>query len=432
MTMPSPIEASEEIAGQPAIDRMGSRLGGHVAADAAADQVRERRPTVMFHWGVSSYFGWGVYGLNLMLQWARRRDLSVCCPLPLDPKELDLNPIERWALEQVLDESREARARLGGLRGKARLSCIVLHGLGNNLSLSGSQRHLELFGTPTIGVVFFEWNSFDKTLRQRAGLYPLIVAGSTWNRDVLAGLGLDQVEVVLQGVDTTHFHPAPRMGWFANRFAIFSGGKLERRKGHDLVVDAFRVFAQRHRDALLVTAWSSPWPHLARSLNVNACVQPVPFGDDGQVDALAWTRANGISVQQVLHLGRVPNAQMPRILREMDIALFPNRAEGGTNLVAMECMACGVPTILSANTGHRDLIRSSNCLALERQGRVPEPGCEDWGESDVEEIVENLERAYQDRTAAQDRGRRGARLMAELTWERQSDKFASLIRPFLS
>ena len=29
---------------------------------------------------------------------------------------------------------------------------------------------------------------------------------------------------------------------------------------------------------------------------------------------------------------------------------FSNRAEGGTNLVAMECMAAGVPTIVSNNT----------------------------------------------------------------------------------
>jgi glycosyltransferase involved in cell wall biosynthesis len=390
------------------------------------------RPTVMFHWQASSYHGWGVYGLNLMLNWAARRDFSICCSFPIESATLEINPLERWVIDQILVESRQAWARLQGLHGKLRLSCVVLHGLGNNLSGSMSPHELQLLGTPSIGVVFFEWSHFDKTLRKRASLYPLIVAGSTWNRDVLAGLGIDEVEVVQQGVDTTHFHPAPRMGWFANRFAVFSGGKLERRKGQDLVIQAFRAFARRHRDALLVTAWSSPWPHLARSLNVNASVQPVPFGDDEQVDALAWTQANGISDQHVLHLGRVPNAQMPRVLREMDVALFPNRAEGGTNLVAMECMACGIPTILSANTGHRDLIRDGNCFPLERQGRVPEPGCQDWGESDIEEIVESLETVYRERPEARARGRRGAEIMAELTWARQSEKFADLIRPYLN
>jgi glycosyltransferase involved in cell wall biosynthesis len=128
----------------------------------------------------------------------------------------------------------------------------------------------------------------------------------------------------------------------------------------------------------------------------------------------------------------VPNAQMPRVLREMDVALFPNRAEGGTNLVAMECMACGIPTILSANTGHLDLIQDGNCFPLVRQGRVPDPGCQDWGESDIEEIVESLETVYRERPEAQARGRRGAEIMAELTWARQSDTFAALIRSYLN
>src|SRR5262249_55865660 len=179
--------------------------------------------------------------------------------------------------------------------------------------------------------------------------------------EVLAQLSIDHVQTLLQGVDTTHFHPGPRAGLFGDRFVVFSGGKLERRKGQDLVVQAFCAFAQRRPDALLVTAWSSPWPQFARSLDQNPSLSPIPFRPDGQVDVIAWAQANGIPERQMLDLGRVPNADMPRILREIDVALFPNRAEGATNFVAMECMACGVPTILSANTGHLDLIRDGNC-----------------------------------------------------------------------
>jgi hypothetical protein len=38
---------------------------------------------------------------------------------------------------------------------------------------------------------------------------------------------------------------------------VFSGGKLEHRKGQDLVIRAFVRFVQRHPDAVLVTAWGS-------------------------------------------------------------------------------------------------------------------------------------------------------------------------------
>ena len=147
---------------------------------------------------------------------------------------------------------------------------------------------------------------------------------------------------------------------------------------------------------------------------------------------LAWLEANGVPKRQVLDLGRVPNSEMPRILREADVALFPNRAEGGTNLVAMECMACGLPTILSANTGHLDLIRGSNCYALHTQTPIADPQCLGWGESDIDEIVEALEAAYCDRSEAQQRGCRGAEMLAEMSWGRQLGKLAELIHPYLS
>ena len=90
---------------------------------------------------------------------------------------------------------------------------------------------------------------------------------------------------------------------------------------------------------------------------------------------------------------------------QADVALFPNRCEGGTNLVAMEAMASGIPCILSANTGHMDLINEDNCYPLLKQSEVTSfTNTKDWGESDVAEVVENLERVYKDRQEARRRG----------------------------
>jgi glycosyltransferase involved in cell wall biosynthesis len=115
---------------------------------------------------------------------------------------------------------------------------------------------------------------------------------------------------------------------------------------------------------------------------------------------------------------------MGQIVREADVALFANRCEGGTNLVAMECMASGVPTIVSANTGHLDLTATGGCFALRSQRAVKQPtkyytGVDGWGESDVDEIVALLERLYSDRELARDRAAKGAHAMAKLTWASQ-------------
>ena len=102
---------------------------------------------------------------------------------------------------------------------------------------------------------------------------------------------------------------------------------------------------------------------------------------------------------------------MPTILREMDVAVFPNRAEGGTNLVAMECMACGLPVILSRNTGHIDLIENDNCYTLDDQRQTTRgfagiDGVQGWGESQIDEAVERLEQVYVDRAEAKHAFRR--------------------------
>jgi glycosyltransferase involved in cell wall biosynthesis len=279
-------------------------------------------------------------------------------------------------------------------------------------------------------VVFSESTSFGQDARERAKQYSLIVAGSTWNRDVLIANGINPVAVVMQGVDTTYFHPAPRLGVFQNRFVVFSGGKLESRKGQDLVVQSFRIFARNHPEALLVTAWSSPWPKWALTLSKNTKLVPIQFDSDGAPNVLRWTTDNGISAEQVFHLGPVPHMHLPRIIREANVALFPNRAEGGTNLVAMECMACGVPVILSANTGHLDLIQHENCFVLEHQEEVDEPGCDGWGKSDVDEIVAVLETAYANKEDAASRGRRGSTFISKFTWGVQMAQLAEVLHPF--
>ena len=85
-------------------------------------------------------------------------------------------------------------------------------------------------------------------------------------------------------------------------------------------------------------------------------IAPVRLDNSGGIDIAGWAHSNGIGEGQFIDVGSIRNHQMARVLREVDVAVFPNRCEGGTNLVAMECMACGIPTILSNNTGHKDLV----------------------------------------------------------------------------
>ena len=116
-------------------------------------------------------------------------------------------------------------------------------------------------------------------------------------------------------------------------------------------------------------------------------------------------------------------------LRSGTSAVFPNRCEGGTNLVAMEALTAGLPCVGSANSGHMDLLgpdgtASRHCYPLAQQTPVSfgPDGSEYWRESDVDEIVERLEEIYQDRETARQKGAAARSFMTDWSWENQIGK----------
>ena len=380
-------------------------------------------------WQLSDFSGWGVFGWNLVQELARRGEPA---PLLLTPPDIKaLTALEWHFLEPLIKEQTSIEAQAAQNPGQLAVvaDAVVLHHLGNNLVLSETSASVQ--GQGNVGVVFMEIPLFDREAFARASRFDTVIAGSTWNGSVLKNAGLRNVQVVLQGIDPTHFRPAPESKrLFADRFVIFSGGKLEYRKGQDIVLAAFKIFRRRRPDALLVTLWHNTWPSSSQSLCLSRHVDgPPEIGDDGGQRIGDWATAHGIPPAAFIDLGQIPNSHLAPILHQMDAAVFPNRCEGGTNLVAMECMACGVPTVLANNTGHGDLITGDSCYVLDAQGPVPSPDSrtEGWGESSVDQVVETLERIYANRAEAARCGAAGAKLLATMTWRTQVDKLLAAI-----
>jgi glycosyltransferase involved in cell wall biosynthesis len=143
-----------------------------------------------------------------------------------------------------------------------------------------------------------------------------------------------------------------------------SPGKFELRKGQDLVIRAFKVLADRHKDATLVTAWYNQWGfswETMRLSNTSASrhkrtitsrPEPGPARQRHRSKPLHQSRANA-------------NQTFANIYRNTDVGIFPNRCEGGTNLVLMEYMACGRAVVASDNTGHADVVTRENALVID-------------------------------------------------------------------
>lgn len=375
-------------------------------------------------WTVGLSNGDGDYPLNLALQFTRKGMRPILLSVA---EHFEPDALRRRLLMPALDEYFVNRNAFARNRGRA-LPFPVLHPLGDRLTFTASADNTP--GSPDIGQVFSEHVDISVENLKRAANWPLIIAGSSWNTRVLRDKGLTNVVNCPLGIDHTLYHPAPRDGLFPDRFVVFSGGMLEYRKGHDIVIAAFRTFRQRHPEALLVCDWPSPSLEGMRGLAASPHIDGLPEMVNGTLQITPWLTRNGIPAEAAIVLDLMHNSQMPGILRECDLTVFPSRCEAGTNRSAMEALACGLPTVLSGNTGHLDLV-GDHVYVLKEQGHVAsmtgDPGKEGWGECAVEELLEVMERAYARRSEAGEKGRAGARFMKDWTWDRQIDRLLAAI-----
>lgn len=377
------------------------------------------RLKVLLKWQASNFFGWGILGLNLLEQWASDPDIQPVMAVKIEPAThfQCIDPLRMAAMRPAIAASNEFFDALTAAgEDLKRHGVVAIDGLGNAFTTT-VQGH---FGARNVARCIFENTAIQNA--QRLEQYDELLCASEWNAGLLRSISNKPLKVIHEGIDHSLFFPGPRSGLFdAGRFYVFSGGKIEFRKAQDLVIFAFREFARRHDDAVLVTAWNSPWPKISAGYRANLPA-PLRCDDKGALEIRRWAIENGINSNQFIDLPMIPNPLMPMVLRQMDCAIQVSRCEPCTNLPAMEAMACGVPVIIADNTGMRDLIDTDNCVALRSQRRInvtePNMGTEGWGDSDVEEIVAALEQLYSDTQTRKRIGVRGAQWILERgrTW----------------
>jgi glycosyltransferase involved in cell wall biosynthesis len=383
---------------------------------------------VLLAWQAASHFAWGIVGLQIALAWCRDGRLL---PLmaKLDPADLWIDPLRVGLLQRAIRRSAGLAPSLAGASSGTplRLDWPVVHCMMNNAAIA----HPHVRGKRNLGRIVFENTHVAADGIARLRTMDALTVISCWNAELLRALTDVPVVVNHEGVDPGLFFPGPRSGLMdPSRFYVFAGGKAEFRKGQDLALAAFGVFASRHPDAVLVTAWQNPWMKGALGLR-GVLRAPLQADRSGQLlDVVRWAAENGVDAARVIDLGQIPNALMPSVLREMDCAVCTSRAEGGTNLPIMEAMACGVPVIIPANTGMRDLIEPGNSIVLRQQKPIRGAegrGTEGWGDSSVDEIVAALEALYASRELRQTLGAAAAQFMQSRTWQRHAARLADLV-----
>jgi glycosyltransferase involved in cell wall biosynthesis len=266
-------------------------------------------------------------------------------------------------------------------------------------------------GRYNIGVSFFETALPDEAVAN-AAQYDTIFVGSTWCLDRLIERGIMNGKVLIQGVDHLIFKPGfrytdsmvnpYRLGqkdcearMLPAGFRIFSGGKFEWRKGQDLVIAAFAQFSKTHPDAHLVCAWFNPWAELVGDMMVRSALTiPACHCPTQSIFFENYMLTNGIPLNRFTVLPQCSQERLAAEMRHTNVGLFPNRCEGGTNLVLMEYAACGGKVIANALTGHADVAPAIDFLIRAEDDE------NHWAKQSVDKIVEAMEIAHSARGIA--------------------------------
>ena len=135
--------------------------------------------------------------------------------------------------------------------------------------------------------------------------------------------------------------------------------------------------------------------------------------------------AHGIDTDRVITVGQRDHRLLPSLYHATDLGLFPNRVEGGNNMVLMEYMACGKPALVSYNSGHTDIVRRANSVLIEchkpMERRVGPELTVVLNDPSLSETIEKLEWCYQHRDQLQPIAHHAAADMRSFSWGRVAE-----------
>lgn len=279
-------------------------------------------------------------------------------------------------------------------------------------------------GRENYGYTFFENELTDNSV-ENAKKYDLVLGGSSWCRDRMREKGINNCAVLIQGIDPVNFYPI-REEKTQDAFVVFSGGKFELRKGQDMILKAMKILQEKYTDIFLVNCWYNIWPQSMQLMNYS---QYIEFE---YKEGCSWKEAmnhvygiNGLDPARIKTCELVANEKQRDIYKETDIGVFPNRCEGGTNLVLMEYMACAKPVIASDTSGHKDIVSADNALLLNELRDINLVDADGklvgrWQEPSLEQLVSTIEYAYHHRDEIKKAGKRAGEDLKQFTWEKSA------------
>jgi len=192
-----------------------------------------------------------------------------------------------------------------------------------------------------IGFPIFELDTFNDLEKHHLNSCDELMVCSKWAKDIIqSSVSFKPTYVIPLGVDVELFPPAPVRQ--DDKTIFFNCGKWEIRKGHDVLIQAFRKVAEEYDNVELWMMCSNPF--------------------NSQEENNRWHQLYNHPKVKL-----IPRAETQRevynIMSQVDCGVFPSRGEGW-NLELLEMMAVGKYVITTNYSAHTEFCSQENATLI--------------------------------------------------------------------
>lgn len=391
-----------------------------------------QKKNVLIAWPLTPFTGWGNYAIQITKKLIEKGSVNIYTAHAIDTTN-SCNFFWRVWADRIQKRSKNIIERMSIKQENERLetNCdIVIEALGN------FKAKQDVKGRFMVGVIFFERSKIPDEYIELIKSYDLIITGSSWNLKVLKDAGVENTKLIYQGIDNGSFNHGKEPKLIKRTLVIYAGGKLEIRKGQDIVIEAFKKLIKDYPNVLLIACWANLGGIGDNTMVLSKYIDKNPKSGKSE-DIEKWIEECGIPKNNYIVPRVMANKDLVGLIKQSDSAVFMSRCEGGTNLMAMETLACGIPTVVSSNTGHNDLIRSGVRHIVGLKGNKVENcisniyGGDDegvWSEVDPDELVKVWKDQIERKEYWQRVGREEAKALDTWSWERSTEEFMKAIK----
>lgn len=262
-----------------------------------------------------------------------------------------------------------------------------------------------------IGMPYWEINKLDNTRLANMLYCDDLIVSSKWAQDICNNFSVyTKTHIIPPGVDCNTFSPKKSP---ENKYTFINIGKIEKRKGHDILHIAFdKAFKDIDDVQLFMMCYS-------------------PFIKDSDYSSFKKMYQDILGEKVKFIEPVMTDNELSDIINSAHCGVFPSRSEG-FGLPILQNLACGNGVITTNYSAHTEFCNESNSILMNIDRFEPAfdgkwfNGFGEWAYLDIDDLVHCMRSAYNSNLGRKI-NKDGRNTALKLSWENTGNKINELL-----